>query len=175
MKRTVSFWVVLGTLQLMLGCAGTKVTSVRDYEFTGSIQRLYVLIDHKSVQPQQVSGFDTTLCEALSGSGRVLKWQTVRGETEGLTLEPKTTVDTSDISAFGPDAVLVVEAIAAKYTDHGLFGKSLNAVTYDVSLYATGREKRIWHGEAEVKLSLFSGLKAAARSIAQQLRADGLI
>lgn len=149
------------------GCASAKVVSNRDPELTKDLERIFVLIDHGEVTKQQFSG---SLSKHLAAA---LTNVTVKiAIVSPLELDEK--AHQHAISEFAPDAVLVIKCNGGVLHEYGGYLR----LTYDVSLYDSKQEKRLWRAAASNDggtAVMEKRLRVMADEIVVTLQRDGFL
>lgn len=170
--------IVIGVC--FFGCASTKIESVVDPNFTGTVDRLYVLIDSGRLDAIYSDALDKAFTETLSERKVEFRTRIVEEQKdEPLKLEPDLLEYFHEAESFKPDAVLIVRLSVAELWEIGVFSNFAD-VKYDASLLIPGRERRAWRATIKTRThandrSKERKMEEVVQKIVKQLVTDGLL
>lgn len=164
--RLSTILLMLGAAALIAGCASISIESARDPDFSGKINRLYVLIrDNGHLKKSYSQNLEKAMKERLSARGIASQVQIVSP------LELDDSKYAGDIKSFSPDAVLVLQTTGGTRRF-----REIIEVYWDVSLSIPNSKTRIWRASLHMSGgSSLSRMTALADSILSGMEQDGII
>jgi len=156
----------------LFGCAAVSMQSVRDPSFSEPINRLFIILNHSRVD-QIDSSYTPYLITALKEEFSKKGVEIAIRNVNALVLDEN--IYRSEIAYYHPDGVMTI--IATGGTVVGATG-GLAQMIYDVSLFDSSRNKRIWRAQINVSGDMGvreKRMKLMARDLVNRLSEEKLI
>jgi hypothetical protein len=174
--------VLILAVATMMSCSTTTITSKRDPQFHGSLDKVYILLGYHNLDQSFPVKLKDELIVQLATRGVQTDFQVFnQAGDEELTPWKQPAIDTIGIRRFGPAAILVITEVTSSWNQN-MFAKSLTGATHDVSLFIPGQEQRVWRasvtceGTPLISETISRGnMKGVAKKIVAQLAEDDVL
>lgn len=155
--------LTLGLLIILSGCVRTNITSNKSPDFTGKIERLYIMVRGSDGAKSFFNSFNNSLSQSLKSRGI----ETTYHYFDPLSLESDEDV-AKKINEFGPNLLMMIQQTESRSTmNQNGWGSANTGGTFDIKLLQPDSKSPVWRANLIADASF--GLSVSARRSTEKL------